>query len=88
MTTQDDLPELLSESEALRRCNLPATSRWRAWIRHHCPRREVSGGWVYRADYVRELVGKIRDRPPGEPKRRGRRLPSHGGIKIPVEYIQ
>jgi hypothetical protein len=78
----DDIPELLSESEALRECNLPATSRWRAWIRHHCPRREVSGGWVYRADYVRELIEKIRDRPPGEPKRRTRER-RNLGIRIP-----
>jgi hypothetical protein len=52
-------PPLLSESEALRRCNLPATPRWREWLRGQLPHSEAGGGILYTERSVTDLSNKM-----------------------------
>ena len=50
----------LSESEALRACNLAATPTWREWLRRNLPSQEISTGRIYSRDAVSALHAKIR----------------------------
>jgi hypothetical protein len=50
---------LNSESEALRRCNLPSTPHWRDWIRRTLPHSSAGGGNFYDAESVRILAEKV-----------------------------
>ncbi len=55
----DNMSTLVTESAALRKCNLPSTPRWRAWIRKTLDPVEVGGGMVYETGSVRRLARKI-----------------------------
>ncbi len=56
-----DLPELYSESESLRKCNLPATPHWRNWLRSKLPAQSAGGGLVYPKYAVDGLAAQIGD---------------------------
>lgn len=51
---------LITESAALRACNLPDTPHWRNWLREKCQPQEISTGRVYDAGLVDHLAAKIR----------------------------
>jgi hypothetical protein len=53
------LPPLVSESEALRVCNLPSTPRWRDWLRETLDPIELTSGNVYERSSVRSLARKV-----------------------------
>ena len=52
---------LMTESEALRNCNLPSTPRWRSFLRDKMPARAAGSSTVYLARDVRSLADKIAD---------------------------
>lgn len=51
---------LITESAALRACNLPDTPHWRNWLREKCSPQEISTGRVYDGGLVDHLAAKIR----------------------------
>lgn len=51
----------VSESEALRSCNLPATPRWRNFLRTKLAFAESGAGKIYNSDDVDQLAAKIGD---------------------------
>ncbi|MCX6880879.1 MAG: hypothetical protein NTW21_44830 [Verrucomicrobia bacterium] len=53
MTTPSTIPPAMTESQALRACDLPATKR--QWLREQIPSVEVGGGRIYDARQVTEL---------------------------------
>lgn len=57
----DFLVDVISESEALRRCNLAATNRWRSFLREKLPHNETQGGKLYPEAAVDALAAKIGD---------------------------
>lgn len=57
MTTP--LDPIVSESAALRACNLPSTPRWRAWLREQLAHVESGGGFVFRKSDVDGIAAKI-----------------------------
>lgn len=57
----DILTDIVSESEALRKCNLPSTPRWREFLRERLDFREAGGGKVYNEHAVNALAEKVAD---------------------------
>lgn len=55
------LPDICSESEALRKCNVPSTPRWRAFLRDQIEARSAGGSTVYPVFEVELLAAKIGD---------------------------
>jgi hypothetical protein len=55
------LPDLISESEALRRINIPSTPRWREFLREKIPARSAGGSTVYPLFEVELLAAQIAD---------------------------
>ena len=53
--------DIVSESEALRRCNLPATPRWRKFLRGELAHQDAGVGKVYEQETVDALARKVRD---------------------------
>lgn len=53
-------PNLLTESQALRRLNLADTAQWRSWIRRTLPGQEISTGRLYDRGLVDALHAKTR----------------------------
>lgn len=51
----------ISESQALRACNLPDTPHWRNWLRSNLAPQEISTGRIYDRSLVDLLAGKIGD---------------------------
>jgi|TARA_B110000881_G_scaffold178730_1_gene164163 hypothetical protein len=57
----DFLVDIISESEALRKCNLPATPRWRNWLRAKLANKDMGVGKVYDSHAVDALSRKVGD---------------------------
>ncbi|MDB4521416.1 hypothetical protein N9080_04420 [Akkermansiaceae bacterium] len=55
------LLDIISESAALRRCNLPATNRWRNHLRRNLPHHEMGNGKVYNEHQVNAFSKNIPD---------------------------
>lgn len=53
--------DIISESEALRKLNLPATPRWRSYLREKLPHHDMGAGKVYDVHAVDALFRKIGD---------------------------
>lgn len=51
--------ELISESQALRVCNLPDTPHWREWLRRNLQSTDVSTGKLYDRALVADVAGKL-----------------------------
>lgn len=55
------LPELVSQSEALRRMNLPSTSRWKEFLNNHVQGRSAGGSILYPLAEVERVASKMAD---------------------------
>lgn len=62
------MSDLISESQALRTCNLPDTPHWRGWLRKNLQSHDVSTGRLYQRDLVEQIATKIAPMA-GTPKR-------------------
>ena len=68
-----DTPQI-TESQALRLCNLPATASWRSWLRNHAASQELTTGKIYSRSAIEALAEKIKPLtsdivlPPEEPE--------------------
>ena len=74
----------ITESQALRTCNLPDTPHWRNWLREKLAPQEISTGRIYDRGLVDHLAEKIRPlagSPAPEPQREA---PRHA-TSAPVE---
>jgi hypothetical protein len=64
----------ITEAQALRLCNLPATANWRSWLRNHAASQELTTGRIYSRSHVEALADKVRQvtmdikLPPEEPE--------------------
>lgn len=50
-----------SESETLRKCNFPATPKWREWLRARLTPEFCGNQVLYRADEVEILAAQVAD---------------------------
>jgi hypothetical protein len=73
----------ITESQALRSCNLPDTPHWRNWLRSKLAPQEISTGRIYDRAMVDLLAAKIRPATgdivlPPEPQRQAPAVPRTG----------
>ena len=57
------ISDVITESEALRKCNLPSTSRWRAFMREKLPHGSAGNGIIYNEADVKKLAARIAEIP-------------------------
>ena len=58
----DFILDTITESQALRKCLLPSTSRWRSFLRERLPHGSSGVGFIYRerdVDALAERISKI-----------------------------
>ena len=78
----------LTESQALRACNLPDTPHWRNWLRGKLSPQEISTGRIYDRGLVERLAEKIRPlagSPTPEPQRQTAPDPPRVGFSSPTD---
>ena len=64
------MSHLISESQALRTCNLPDTPHWRGWLRRNLPSNDISTGKLYDRALVNGVAEKLKPmQPPQSPVR-------------------
>ncbi len=69
----DPTPQI-TEAQALRLVNLPATANWRQWLRDHAASQELTTGRIYSRSAIEALAAKIQpltadiQLPPEEPE--------------------
>ena len=77
--------ELISESQALRACNLPDTPHWREWLRRNLQSTDVSTGKLYDRALVADVAAKLA---PMQPRQSPVRTDQDAGecrVSVPVD---